>query len=742
MARSRRSPAPARTQDTSTTTRAAPAPSPAATVDRAGGGTFAAAAAAVLALAIALTPAVGVPGEYLLQDTLKSMLVSFAALGAALLFFWDVRDRDVQLRWHAVLWLPLMLMAFALGSMAWSHTYLGAVEAIRWFIFSVLLWLGLQTFTRDRLPWLAWGVHAGAFVASLWAVLQFWVDFRFFPQGPNPASTFVNRNFFAEFVVCTLPFSFLLLARMRRSATIALLAASNGLVIVAILMTGTRAALIALWLQLLVIVPVVAWRCRASLPAGGWSGSLRALALGVLAATVLGLGAIPSGNATLVAEGRGHTALERGLKRTGSISNDDPSLNIRKVMWRATLRLIADHPLAGVGAGAWEVEIPRYQADGEQLETDYYVHNEVLQLLAEDGAVGFLFLAGLIAYLLRAAWVSWRLGPEQAEEVPWRAVALASLASLLLVSNVGFPWRMASTGALFALTLAVLAASDGRLGLEGRLAARTFRWRRPWAVPALGVTLGCFALSVYIAQLAAECEAKIVRATQIALSISASRDWDNPRWNPAKAEMLRLTREAVAINPHYRKITPMVADELARWGDWKDAIWVWESVLQSRPYIVAILTNVARGYAVSEQWDRAAPYLQRAKQVSPDAPAVLSLEVILLSRTGHDAEATRLARDVIAKGHYDPDLLNAAFVLGWRSGDLAMAEQALKLRIRDVPAQRIPDTLRLANFYLVGEKDEGKALQAWRDALQMAGPANRAAVLQQVPAPYRDRVGA
>ena len=55
-------------------------------------------------------------------------------------------------------------------------------------------------------------------MASLWAALQFWVDFRFFPQGPNPASTFVNRNFFAEFAVCTLPFSALLLARARQSA--------------------------------------------------------------------------------------------------------------------------------------------------------------------------------------------------------------------------------------------------------------------------------------------------------------------------------------------------------------------------------------------------------------------------------------------------------------------------------------------------------------------------------------------
>ena len=159
----------------------------------------------LLALMMFLAPALGVPNELMLQDTLKSIVVSFGALAAALLFFWNQRNRGTALRWHAVVWLPLMLMLYALGSMAWSHTYLAGGEAIRWFIFTLIVWLGLNTLDRDRLPQLLWGIHAGAVVASLWTALQFWTDMTFFPQGPNPASTFVNRNFFAEFLVCTLP---------------------------------------------------------------------------------------------------------------------------------------------------------------------------------------------------------------------------------------------------------------------------------------------------------------------------------------------------------------------------------------------------------------------------------------------------------------------------------------------------------------------------------------------------------
>ncbi|RYG11726.1 MAG: PHB depolymerase family esterase, partial [Burkholderiales bacterium] len=600
----------------------------------------------ILALTMFLAPAIGVPHEEMLQDTLKSIVVSFAALGAALLFFWHQRNRRDGLRWHAVMWLPLLLMAYALGSMVWSHTYLGGVEAIRWFVFSVLLWLGLNTLTRDRLPLLAWGVHWGAVVASLWAALQFWVDFRYFPQGPNPASTFVNRNFFAEFAACTIPFSALLLARARQSAQIALLAVTSGFVLVAILMTGTRGALGAMWLQLLLVLPVIAVLYRKQFAFPQWSAGNRILGIGLLLATVVGLGMINSGNAKVLEEQRGTNALERGFKRTGTISTNDESLNIRKVMWSATVRIIEKRPLTGVGAGAWESDIPLYQVEGSQLETDYYVHNEFLQLLAEYGLAGWTFLVLLLAYLSWAAWRTYRDDtPEGRGEAPFRALLLCALLALFVVSNVGFPWRMASTGALFALCLAGLAASDARLGVTGRLAAQRIAWKPGYSQVAAVLAMAGLALTAYISQQAAESEQKIVKATKLALTISGSGDHGNPKWDKTKTELLKLIKEGTDINPHYRKITPMVADELAKWGDWKNATWIWESVISSRPYVVAIMSNIARGYATMGQPDKALVYLDRAKKIQPNAPAVRSLEVVLLSRTGQESKALALARD-------------------------------------------------------------------------------------------------
>lgn len=701
----------------------------------------------ILAVMMFITPAAGVPNEEMLQDTLKSILVSFAALLAALVFFWEQRNRAAPLRWHAVMRLPLMLMFWALGSMAWSHTYLAGVEAIRWFIFSVLVWLALNSLSRERMPLLASGIHWGAVVASFWTASQFWVNLDVFPQGPNPASTFVNRNFFAEYVVCTLPFSLLCLARARASSKIFLLALSTGFNVVAIMMTGTRSALAAL-LILLPIFAVIAFLYRDQFEFPRWERWQKAMAAGVLLASVLGLGLVPTGNPQMLDDnalnGRGLTPIARSFSRVTSMAQKEEyterSFSIRLVMWKATARMIAARPFSGVGAGAWEVDVPLYQREGAQLETDYYVHNEILQLLAEYGVVGWVFLLGLLAYLSRAAWTTWRDPTPQARaEAPYRTAALASLFGLLVVSNAGFPWRMACTGAIFALCLGLLAASDARLGRAGRTYASSLTWHPMLSRGLLQVTLACLMLAAFISQQAALAESKIVRAVKMALTISQYGDTKNPRWNSMKSEMLQLMREGIAINPHYRKITPMAADELARWGDWNDALWIWESVDVSRPYVVALIGNIARGYIQTGQNDKALQYIQRAMQIQPDAPAVRALQIYYLMATNKNEDAYRMVQEFLAAGLHDDDLLQAAYSLAARVKDWKLAIHVMELRVKYWPEAASNAWLKIGSIYATTDlRDEQKALEAFRAAVQAAPQEQIEAVRAQIP---RDYVG-
>ena len=703
--------------------------------------------ALLLSLMMGLLPALGSPTEELLQDTLKSILVSFFVLAAALVYFWDLRNtgkKDTAIQLHGLLALPLALMAYALGSMVWSHTFLGGVEAIRWFVFSLLVFLGLNNFTHARLTPLAWGIHLGAVISSLWTALQFWVDFSFFAQGPNPASTFVNRNFFGEFLICTLPFSVLLLTRIKDKTSVILLTFSLAFNVVALMMTGTRSALVGL-LILGVLLPIILFLYRQQTVSTGWRAPQLTALVAVFVAGVLTLGSIPTTNPKMISEGGRVNALERSFTRTLSIAKpteySEGSFSIRAVMWKATGRMIQAHPVLGVGAGAWEVHAPLYQDASSQLETDYYAHNEILQLLAEYGLVGWLFLIALIGYLLWATHVTWSNKSESGQqEAPVRALSLASLLVLLLVSNAGFPWRMATTGALLALNLALLAASDIRLGLYPGFLTFTLAWKARYRVGVMSVLVVCGALAVYIAQQAIACESKIVRAVKIAITITQSGHPKDPQWNKLKSDMLTLLREGVAINPHYRKLTPIVADSLASWGDWENATWVWESVLGSRPYVTALLSNITRGQIQAGNFPKAEEMLNRAIALQPQSPVLATLQVILWSRNGQEKEAIQLAKTLIKNGTVDLDLLRISYFLGMRHRDPELAIMALELRIKTWPNQAVDGWLKLGHIYASLEsKNEKRALESYRSALDATEPQHRAAVLAMIPPQYRDK---
>jgi O-antigen ligase len=695
--------------------------------------------AIILALMLFFTPALGVPHELMLQDTLKSMIVAFMSLSAALLLFLRQLQRREAFRWHFVMWLPLLLCAYALGSMVWAHTFLAGVEAIRWFLFAVIVWLVLNSASRERLPMLAWGIHLGALAVAMLGASQYWQDVRYIPQGPNPAATFVNRNFAAEFMSMTLAFSAVLIFRERRTPVLMFLAATTGFHLVYLMMCGTRSALYASYACLLFIA-LMAWKFRSLFAFSQWTKGQRMAVPAVFLVSLLGLGSLPS--ASSVVEYKGYTPLERVFKRSGEMGevfDGSGTFGVRLVMWKASWTLIKARPFSGVGAGTWEADIPLYQAAGSQLETDYYVHNELIQVVAEYGIAGWLFLLGLIAYSLRCAWLTLRAKTEaQMQEGLIRAMALTSLLALMIVSNIGFPWRLATTGAMFAVCLGILAACDARLGMRKLLGAQRLEWSPAASQVAAGATVVCLILATYISNQAAQAEQKIVQAVKTALTITASGTPNSPRFDKTKREMIQMAREGIAINPHYRKITPMIGDELAKWGDWKNATWIWESVLGSRPYVAAIATNVARGHMTLGNFEKALEFIEKAKRVQPKAPSVRSMEVILLSRSGKETQALAITRQAYADKVMDIDLMNSGYILGVRASDFQFAIDSLKLRNQSVPQQAVDGWLKIGGIYDQYLKDEAKAVDAYRQAYNASGKTPD--LLAQIPTAYHGRM--
>lgn len=135
-----------------------------------------------------------------------------------------------------------------------------------------------------------------------------------------------------------------------------------------------------------------------------YTHSLTAL-LGLVVGLPLGAG-VRTGRRAWLAAALAAGALVAGLALSGRgpawlrYNPDDPHRLERLAIWRDTLAIVKDHPVAGTGLGTFEQVYPRYKS-WEGLRTANFAHNEWLQALAETGLVGGLILALLLAGLLR-----------------------------------------------------------------------------------------------------------------------------------------------------------------------------------------------------------------------------------------------------------------------------------------------------------------------------------------------------
>lgn len=640
----------------------------------------------ILAVTLAVVPISGIPGEWVLQDTLKSALLAIGVLCAAIAYGWTSRSsaETPRLRIHGLLLFPALLCVYALFSMAWSHTYLAGVEACRWAMLGLLLWVALQVMHKETIPVLLAGIHTGAVGASAWAAAQFWGNLDWFPQAAVPASTFANRNFFAEYLVCTLPFSTCLLVQLKTPRWRQLMALSLAFNMVALMMSGTRSALVA-WCLVSPVLLFALWRYRNALEVSGWSRGSRLSCLLILVVGVLSLGAVPTPNPVLLAEGFGATPLERSVLRAGSMAKPTEytvgSFSIRSSMWRSTARMMMANPWTGVGAGAWEVHIPLYQGWNNSLETDFYAHNEFLQLLGEYGlVVGGGTLAVLLAYLLLSAQRTYLLSGlgNSGQRGTIQAVALCSLLALFMVSNAGFPWRLASTGALFMVALAILANPTASL-------TKPFM-RGTWRAGIGGlvvVLLGC----VWISAQAMRAESCIVRSVQTLNLLVAKPDIPADQRAALQQEAFTLLQEGVAINPHYRKLTALAADQFAATGNLEAALWAQDSVAASRPYIPDVHANRVLLYSNLQKQTEAQAALEDLQKLQPDAPRTRALGILLMRRSGRDDQAAQQLRTYFAAGKVEYDLVRFALAIGLENKDEDLTIQAYRLWVLGWPGE-------------------------------------------------------
>jgi O-antigen ligase len=346
-------------------------------------------------------------------------------------------------------WLPFSFDPFA--------TRLAIVSVVVLLIFFAAASAFIDSRTRLR-GIVAFIVILGAVVALL-GLIQYFVSplkiygfrepFQALPFGP-----FIDRNHFAAFAVMILPLpGALLLERAVTPDRIPLYAAAILLLVVATVMTGSRGGLLTLVAvaAFLVIVQAATRRSQEHTSSGRrrW----------ILIAATFGLGTMLIFSLVLILGGSG------ALRRiAGQAPTEDAAGGGRAQYWRATVKMIRDHPVIGVGLDAYGVAFPRYDSLNGTFRVER-AHNDYLQTLAETGVIGSLIALAFVVILFRQG-----VGAAQVTHDPWRrAVTIGSLAGcfgVLVHSIFEFPLRTPANALLF-LLLAVLATGSAEVKTPG-----------------------------------------------------------------------------------------------------------------------------------------------------------------------------------------------------------------------------------------------------------------------------------
>jgi len=110
----------------------------------------------------------------------------------------------------------------------------------------------------------------------------------------------------------------------------------------------------------------------------------------------------------------------------------DSSLHYERIYkWESAWNMFLDHPIIGVGPGRFKYEyLDKYILPMARERTAAHAHNNFLQVLAENGVIGFLIFLGLFSHIVIKAAIGCR-------DPIHRPVALAVLVSTMALLAMG-----------------------------------------------------------------------------------------------------------------------------------------------------------------------------------------------------------------------------------------------------------------------------------------------------------------
>jgi O-antigen ligase len=284
-----------------------------------------------------------------------------------------------------------------------------------------------------------------------WEGRLFW--FRPMPAaGEGTGGPFVNRNHFAGYMEMLIPIPLALaLSRAVRGEARLLYAFAAAIMGIAQLASLSRGGLVSLVFGLIFLMVFSTRRKREGLHLDTKpSFSVRPAVLIIAMAGAIIAGVVWVGADLDIVRRAANDPLTTGATMD------------RQAVWADTLKMFGEHPILGVGVGAFETVYPMY-GRGNGKFVIQFAHNDYIQVLADGGIVGGMLAVWFIIVVFR----DFSRGAKSRDPLAG-ALALGSAAgifAMLVHSLFDFNLQLPSNALLF-LVLAAIVVTTAKASLE------------------------------------------------------------------------------------------------------------------------------------------------------------------------------------------------------------------------------------------------------------------------------------
>ena len=312
----------------------------------------------------------------------------------------------------------------------------------------------------------------------------------------------------------------------------------------------------------------------------------------------------------------------------------------RLMIWGITSRMIADHPLTGVGAGNFTVRLHEYFDDDDldfsNVHTNWVQpHNDFLWVFVEKGVLGIVLFVG--CFFAAVASIRTILRSDAPANDCWITLAAAmGLTSYATLSTFDFPLERINHQTYFALLLAVVTVLKHAVQpvTGGFPAPGTVRLGRLVVVPLVVVALG---LGIAYSLAAVQQEKDVIVARQA---------FGKAKWEEMLAAAKRARTPWKTLDPMVSPVAFLEGMAHVQLGHVPEGIECLEQAMIDNPNRMYVINNLGILYASTGRFDEAIECFSLAANRYPHRIEPFNNLASCLLETGHPAEAVELLEQI------------------------------------------------------------------------------------------------